>query len=403
MINPGSGLPDSGTFLVVARENNETVFECAAREVKEELDIDLDKNAVVWEKVHPAMHDPNINAYFMVIKITNEDVANIRFGDEGQGWKLMSITEFMKSDEVVPALKDRLQNYLVNNSHPAKDVMNHQTTMSPELSKAAQLAEQAGEILKKYHGASLDVNYKRDEFDPVTIADRESDDLLREGISKEFPTDEILSEENPLQPGSYEGRVWMVDPLDDTKGYVAGRDTPGVMIGLLEKGKPIMGVVYLPFRNEWYYGEAGKGAFRLRDGVTQQLRVRPATDISQSVLAGRNVLERDVRPLDNAVARLGFKSSLPEGCFGAEVGQIAAGEADASMQTSTRAGKWDTLAAQVILTEAGGVMCDIDGNALGYTKPSSSWDRYVLAASTPELLQKILSKLRELNKATPTF
>src|SRR6266404_3243659 len=149
--------------------------------------------------------------------------------------------------------------------------MNDKTTMSPELTKAIQLAEQAGEILKKYHGTNFDVHYKRDAFDPVTIADKESDDLLREGIRKAFPDDEILSEENPLQPSSYAGRVWMVDPLDDTKGYIAGRDTPGVMIGLCEKGKPILGVVYLTFRNEWYYGEIGKGAFRVKDGVTQQL------------------------------------------------------------------------------------------------------------------------------------
>ena len=259
-----------------------------------------------------------------------------------------------------------------------------------------QLAKQAGEILKKYHGTSFKVDYKRDEFDPVTIADRESDDLLREGINKEFPNDEILSEENPLQPTSYEGRVWMVDPLDDTKGFVAGRDTPGVMIGLLEKGKPILGVVYLPFRNEWYYGEAGKGAVRVKDGVTQQLRVRHVTNISEAVLAGRNVLQRDVRPLDNAVAQLGFKNSLPEACFGAEIGLIAAGEADAGMQTSTKAGKWDTLGPQVILTEAGGVMCDIDGNVLDYTKPDSYWNRYVLAAGTSELLQKMVSRLREM-------
>lgn len=267
------------------------------------------------------------------------------------------------------------------------------TTISPELSKVIQLAEQAGEVLKKYHGTSLNVDYKRDEFDPVTIADRKSDDLLRKGIGKEFPNDEILSEENPLQPSSYEGRVWMVDPLDDTKGFVAGRDTPGVMIGLLDKGKPVIGVVYLPFRNEWYYGEAGKGAFRVKDGVTQQLRVRLTTDISESVLVGRNVLQRDIRPLDNAVAQLGFKNSLPEGCLGAEIGLIAAGEADAFIQTSTKAGKWDTLAAQAILTEAGGVMCDIDGNALDYTKPGSSWNRYVLAAGTSELLQKMVSRL----------
>lgn len=260
-----------------------------------------------------------------------------------------------------------------------------------------RLAEQAGEILKKYHGTSFKVDYKRDEFDPVTIADRESDELLRKGIHKEFPNDEILSEENPLQPSSYEERVWMVDPLDDTRGFVAGRDTPAIMIGLLEKGKPILGVVYLPFRNEWYYAEAGKGAFRVRAGVTQQLRVRHTTDISEAILAGRNMLQNDVRPLDAAVARLGFKDAFPEASFGAEVGLVAAGEADIAIQTSTKAGKWDTLATQTILTEAGGVMSDTDGNTLDYTKRDSGWDRYVLAAGTPELLQKMLSKLKEIN------
>jgi 3'(2'),5'-bisphosphate nucleotidase len=289
----------------------------------------------------------------------------------------------------------------MDDNYPSENAINHETTMSPELNKAMQLAELAGEILKKYHGTSFDVDYKRDEFDPVTIADRESDDLLRMGIGKEYPNDEILSEENPLQPSSYEGRVWMVDPLDDTKGFVAGRDTPGVMIGLLENRKPIMGVVYLPFRNEWYYGEADKGAFRVKDGVTQQLRVRHTTDISEAVLAGRNVLQRNVSPLDKAVSQLGFKNAFPEACFGAEIGLVAAGEADVAMQTSTRAGKWDTLAAQVILTEAGGVICDIDGNALDYAKPDSHWDRYVLAAATPELLHEMLSKLSNFNEEYP--
>ena len=284
--------------------------------------------------------------------------------------------------------------------------MNQRTTLSLELAKAMELAEQAGEILRKYHGTSLAVDYKRDEFDPVTIADKESDELLRKGISTAYPNDEILSEENPLQPSSYDGRVWMVDPLDDTKGFVAGRDTPGVMIGLLEKGKPVLGVVYLPFRNEWYYAEVGKGAFMVTNGMTQKLQSRRTANIPDAVLASRNTVAQDARPLDAIVTQLGFanfEGTPPERCLGAEIGQIAASEADALVETSGRACKWDTLAAQVILAEAGGVMSDIDGNALDYTKPGSSWTRYILAAGTPELLQKILDTLREYNEATPTF
>lgn len=133
------------------------------------------------------------------------------------------------------------------------EATNHEYEPSSELRTIMALAEQAGEVLKKYHRTNLDVEYKQDEFDPVSIADKESDELLRAGMNEAFPNDEILSEESPLLPNSYAGRVWMIDPLDDTKGYLAGRDTAGVMIGLLEAGKPKLGVVYLPFRNQWYY------------------------------------------------------------------------------------------------------------------------------------------------------
>lgn len=102
--------------------------------------------------------------------------------------------------------------------------------LSPQLKLVMDLAEQAGEVLKKYHGKALDVRYKKDEFDPVSVADRESDDLIRAGLAKAFPNDEILSEENAHRPLNYEGKVWMVDPLDDTKGYLAGRNTPGVRL-----------------------------------------------------------------------------------------------------------------------------------------------------------------------------
>ena len=276
--------------------------------------------------------------------------------------------------------------------------------MSPELKIIAQLAEQAGEILKKYHQTALDVEYKKDEFDPVSIADRESDELLRAGIVATFPDDEILSEENPLLPGSYEGRVWMIDPLDDTKGYLAGRDTSSIMIGLLDKGRPVLGVVYLPFRDEWYYGEAGKGSYRVKDGKTTRLQVPTTSQIDEAVLVGRNPSTAgDVRPIEEAVAQLGFKSTVAEGSVGAKIGLIAAGEADAHVHTNLKAGKWDTLAAELILNEAGGAMCDVDGKPLDYTKPESGWNRYFMAACTPELLEEMTVKLGAINKQTHSF
>lgn len=289
--------------------------------------------------------------------------------------------------------------------YPQGKGADYEITKSPELIMAMQLAGQAGEILKKYHGTNLDIAYKKDKFDPVTVADKESDELLRAGIKIEFPNDEILSEESPLQPSSYEGRVWMVDPLDDTKGYVAGRDTSSVMIGLLDKGRPVLGVVYMPMRNECYWGEVGKGSYRVKDGKATKLKVSTTTSIADAVLVGRNPsAPGDVRPIEEAVARIGFKSTISEGSVGAKIGLIAAGEADAHVHTNLKAGKWDTLASDVILREAGGPpLRDVDGQLLDYTKPESGWGRYFMAASTPELLQEMAIKLGAIYEQTHSF
>ncbi len=283
-------------------------------------------------------------------------------------------------------------------------IKSRERSFSPELQTALELARQAANILRKYHQTAVGIDYKKDEFDPVSVADRESDELLRAGIAAAFPDDEILSEENPLQPESYSGRVWMIDPLDDTKGYLRGENTSSIMIGLLEAGKPKMGLVYLPFRNEYYYGEVGKGSFVSRLGDITRLQVPDTTQIDDSRLVGRHVLAGDVRPIDEAVAKLGFGSTFVEGSIGAKIGLIAEGKADAFIHTNLKAGKWDTLASEVILSEAGGApLVDIDGKPLDYTKPESGWDRYFMAACTPELLQEMTTKLGEINEQTSSF
>lgn len=93
------------------REDNETPEECVIREVNEELAIRLTPDQITYQKVYTAMHDPKLNAYFMVAEIPDKDIEHIVFGDEGQGWKMFSLDEFMNSNEVVEPLKGRLKTY----------------------------------------------------------------------------------------------------------------------------------------------------------------------------------------------------------------------------------------------------------------------------------------------------
>jgi 8-oxo-dGTP diphosphatase len=113
---PGLAFAGLWDFPGGAREGEETPIECAIRETKEELGLNLNPELIKWQSKHPAMANPSLIAYFMVYEITEAEVRAIKFGNEGQGWKLTSISEFMKSNDVVDPLKARLQNYLDSKS-----------------------------------------------------------------------------------------------------------------------------------------------------------------------------------------------------------------------------------------------------------------------------------------------
>ena len=94
------------------REGNESPFECVAREVYEELSIQLSKEDIIWSWIYPSMLDENKKSVFLVGQLTQEQFDSIVFGDEGQAYKLMSIEEFLNSKQAVPQLQGRLRYYL---------------------------------------------------------------------------------------------------------------------------------------------------------------------------------------------------------------------------------------------------------------------------------------------------
>ena len=94
------------------REGDESPFECARREVYEELGIHLTEECLLWSKVYSSVLFEGKQSVFMVSQLSQEQFDSIVFGDEGQGYKLMSIDEFLGSDKVVPQLQERLKDYL---------------------------------------------------------------------------------------------------------------------------------------------------------------------------------------------------------------------------------------------------------------------------------------------------
>lgn len=94
------------------REGDESPFECVAREVYEELGIHLTEDCLLWSKVYPSMLFADKQSVFLVGQLTQNQFDNIVFGDEGQGYQLMNVKEFLSSSQVVPQLQDRVRDYL---------------------------------------------------------------------------------------------------------------------------------------------------------------------------------------------------------------------------------------------------------------------------------------------------
>ena len=104
--------PDMWELPGGGREGEETPFECAQREVFEELGLKLEEADILWAKEYQGMLDPDKISIFMVGTITQEECTSIAFGDEGQAYQMMDVSQFLADDKVIPQLQDRLRDYL---------------------------------------------------------------------------------------------------------------------------------------------------------------------------------------------------------------------------------------------------------------------------------------------------
>lgn len=261
--------------------------------------------------------------------------------------------------------------------------------------KVLEVIDQAGRILLKYFKTAPEVSYKKDRFDPVTDADREADNFIRDRLNELFPNDLILSEENNEVPSEYDGRVWMIDPLNGTKSFIKGKDTFAVAIGLVEDGVPIFGCMSVPAQGKVFFSEKDGGAYEKVNGVFKKIHSSSIETIGGAVLITRE-LNDEIRPVEEKLNQLPFKTRI-EGIAGAKVCQIARGDAEAHINTNFRASKWDVAAPQIILEEAGGILTDFDGKRIDYKKDAVNLERSYVASANRKLHENIIKELRRLN------
>ena len=247
------------------------------------------------------------------------------------------------------------------------------------LAVAIEAAKSARELILTYYNGEFDVEIKADAT-PVTIADREAERVIRETISNACPGHGIFGEEYGGVDRNTD-YLWLVDPIDGTKSFVKRYGMFSTQIALMHKGELVLGVSCAPVTDELVWATRDGGAHNA-DGP---LHVSTVEAIADASISTGNIQGLASGPGWTALGRILARANRTRG-YGDyyHYHRLAAGQLDAVIESDVNI--LDIAALYVIVTQAGGVFTDLDGNPPGLDTSS------VLAA-TPALHKRLLFEL----------
>jgi myo-inositol-1(or 4)-monophosphatase len=215
-------------------------------------------------------------------------------------------------------------------------------------------------------------------FDPVTEADRAGEATMRQLIKRSFPTHGIVGEEFGAERADAD-YVWVLDPIDGTRAFIAGLPTWGTLIGLSRAGRPVFGMMHQPFTGERFFGDGGSATFR-GPGGERRLRTRRCASLAEAVISTTSPKlfsgdELSAYDRVESVARL-----ARYGCDCYAYCMLAAGHIDLVVESGLK--PYDIVALIPIIEGAGGVVTAWDGSsAAGGGSIVAAGDRRVHAAA----------------------
>ncbi len=248
---------------------------------------------------------------------------------------------------------------------------------------AEALADVAGPVtLEYFRQADLKADSKGQDFDPVTLADREAEAAMRKVLADRRPDDAILGEEFATQTGST-GWTWVLDPIDGTRGFISGTPTWGVLIAVSDGEGPKLGIIDQPFTKERFMGGLGRAEHRGPQGVTP-LKVRRDRALSEATLF-TTFPEVGTAEEGAAFRRVAKDARLVR--YGTDCyayGLLALGQVDLVIEAGLQ--PYDIAAPIAVIEAAGGIVTTWDG------KPAHAGGQ-VVAAATEALHAAALERL----------
>lgn len=256
-----------------------------------------------------------------------------------------------------------------------------------DIDLAHRLADAAGAVIRPYFRKEAGLELKEDQS-PVTLADREAEAAMRRLLDAEAAGDGVHGEELGVKEG-VTGRQWVLDPIDGTRSFAAGRAIFGTLIALVEDGWPVLGIIDQPVQRERWVGVAGRPT--TFNGVP--VRTRACAALAEAELATTSphlFAEGDVGHFMALVAAVRGGASGYGPVYGGDCynyGLLASGQIDVVCESGLKLHDFAALAP--VVEGAGGRMCDWNGDPL-----TAASEGHVLAIGDPARTDDVLEALR---------
>jgi 3'(2'), 5'-bisphosphate nucleotidase len=232
--------------------------------------------------------------------------------------------------------------------------------------------------------------------DITTEADRQAQEIVLQHLIGAFPGDAFSAEENTAtikNARSSGDRLWIIDPIDGTRGFAQKNGEFSVMVAFVAKGQIGIGIVAQPVAGRLTYAIRGEGCWRRDGDVSEPIRCRVSDTaaLSQSTLTQSR--SRDPSKPSRWVAALQPARVIETHSAGVKLALVARGEADVYLNTYQAFHDWDICAGHILVSEAGGKVTGSGGQALVYGTPGA-WQRHGLLASNGKVHDEAIERIR---------
>jgi inositol-phosphate phosphatase/L-galactose 1-phosphate phosphatase/histidinol-phosphatase len=254
--------------------------------------------------------------------------------------------------------------------------------LDADIALALRLADAAGAAIRPHFRSGL-ASERKPDASPVTLADQAAEQAMRAILRAERPDDTIIGEEYGTTQGSSK-RSWVLDPIDGTSGFLAGRAIFGTLIALVVDGWPVMGIIDQPIAGERWVGASGRPT--LLNG--QPVRTRLCRELGEATIATTGphyFSQHEGDHFMQLAAKTDYRRMVMGGdCY--NYAMLASGHLDIVCEANLKLHDWAALVP--VVEGAGGMMCDWNGEPL-----HAGSDGHVLALGDPARLDDVVEAL----------